>query len=75
MNERDDTLLKQIKYYLEKQTVVHIEYKSGRFYNGKIKELFTDSFILVDRKLGDIVIYFEFISVIEPFMEGGRYGN
>lgn len=57
----------QAEVYLAKKQEVHVETISGRFYNGIIKSISSESgtkayFELEDRKLGVIVIWFRNLS-------------
>lgn len=60
---------KKAEFYLEKKVKVHIETKSGRFYNGLILELHFDHLILIDKVLGEIIINCSEITVFEKYRE------
>lgn len=61
-------------FFKNKKVDVHISLKSGRFYNGKILDTEGDFIIMVDKKLGEVPIFFNEIKEdgIEPFTEVGE---
>jgi len=72
MNER----MKKVKYFLRLKKMVHVMTTKGNFYNGIIKSIDEDEdlFIIKDRMLGDLPVYFTEVSIIEPFRLR-RYGE
>jgi len=64
---------RKAEFYKIKKTGVHISLKSNKFYNGKIIDIENDFLILIDRKLGEVPVFFDEIkeSGIEPFIEDG----
>ena len=56
--------------------MVHVMTTKGNFYNGIIKSIDEDEdlFIIKDRMLGDLPVYFTEVSIIEPFRLR-RYGE
>ena len=63
----------RIKLFFDRKDLVHISC-DGRFYNGKIIEVYEDRkfLILIDNKLGEVPILFEEILNIEPYMKEGE---
>ena len=78
MNERKNEQIYDIaKYYHSKQVPVHITLISGRWYNGiiiSVNEDFKDRLVLLDKKFGEMLIYFDRIvdDGIEPQKEEMR---
>lgn len=72
MNEGNELMKERIEFYRNKNQVVHISVVQNGFYNGKILQINENHIILLDNKLGEVVIYFREIKRAEPFMEGGR---
>ena len=64
-----NVLCEKIKFYSEKDIVIHVQTPSGTFYNGKIIGIDTKSIILDDLKLGETYISFEEILDVQPFKE------
>ena len=61
------------RYFCENQIVSHITLHSGQFWNGLIKEVSSDFFIIDDNKEGNKVIFFiELKRPIEEFQEVGK---
>jgi|TARA_Y100000034_G_scaffold87714_1_gene105187 hypothetical protein len=65
MNERNDILMKKLKFFKSKNISVHISKNNGWFHNGKILELQGDLVIIKDKKTGAIPIYFLEIKEVE----------
>jgi hypothetical protein len=66
MNEE---LKESLRYYQKKKCEVHITLKNKRFYNGIITELFENTFIFHDHKLGELSITFNEVFVVERFQK------
>ena len=64
MNEE---MIKRAEYFFKDKLLVHIKTKKGGFYNGIIKEMSADFFILNERLLGEMPIFFLEIERIEPY--------
>jgi|TARA_R100000501_G_C2541167_1_gene59832 hypothetical protein len=64
-----DDMKRKAEFYKIKKIDVHLNLKSGKFYNGKIIDVESDFLILIDRKLGEVPVFFYEIrdGVIEPF--------
>lgn len=60
------------KYFLDSKGKVHIETKGDRFYNGVITEVTDSIFIINDRFIGDIPVWFSELKKIEPYKEEGK---
>lgn len=57
------------EFFLEKKTTIHIQKTNGQFYNGLILEINNDFIILLDKKVGEVPIYFSEITKLEPYKE------
>jgi len=80
MNEMNEELIiKKAQLFKDKQEQVHIETKSGIFYNGTINYIGADFIEIYDRKLGATWVFFQEIIILEHFLErvkeGGRNGE
>lgn len=70
MNETNDYLYKKKAFlYREKGQVIHVKLTKGIFYNGKIAEIKEEFFILRDRKIGDVFVFFSEVDKLEPYEE------
>ena len=54
------------EFFKEKDILVHISITGMRFYNGEIDSIDDKKIILIDEKLGELVVYFSEIKSIEP---------
>lgn len=63
--EKMDLYEKKARYFLEQKEEVHATMKSGLFYNGFIVEVSSDFFIIDDRKLGKMPVFFFELKNIE----------
>lgn len=70
MNE-NNIFLDKANFYLDKSISVHIQTKSGIFYNGLIISIDENSIILQDLKLGESYISFNEIKDIQPYKTKG----
>lgn len=69
MNDDAKQLLeKKARSYNSLGTVVHIKFKRGYFMRGKITEVSNEFFMLDERKLGTMPIFYIEINDIEPFV-------
>lgn len=66
-NEQDTINSKKINYYYNEKIEVHITLKNDRFFNGLIEYVGVDFFLINDRKLGKIPVYFVELDDIEPY--------
>ena len=58
------------KVFFEKQIVVHVSKKDGRYFNGLILEVTTNHLFINDRKEGrQLVLFSELLMPIEEFRE------
>ena len=64
-----------VNFYFKNKKKIHVTCNSGRFYNGSIKEINLDEIILLDDKLGEIIILFNEIEQLEPFKEENKNAN
>ena len=64
----------KFEFYFTNEAMVHVNCKSGRFYNGTILEInkVKKYIILKDRVVGELPIMFEEIISIDPFKEVGE---
>lgn len=60
---------RKAQFYFDGGRKVHVSLNSGTFYNGYIKEMSADFFILVDDVLGELPVFFSEIKEdgLEPF--------
>ena len=65
MEERDEIILKKIKRFKDDKVKVHVQLKSGRFYNGFVLEIEGDSIVFNDSVLGATPIYIFEINFVE----------
>jgi len=70
MNETNETKKAKVNYFFKCFVVVHVDIKE-KFYNGTIKKLDKDFFIIDDRKLGEIPVFYSEMLNIEPYKEVG----
>lgn len=76
MSERKEELKQQAKYFFDSKSKVHIEKYGRRWYNGVIVSFDDKKIMFQDRKLSvPIPIFYSDIKYLEPFTEGGKYGN
>lgn len=66
--KRNETINETAQFYKDKKISVHITLHSGKWFNGKIKQISEKSLILDEEKFGVILILFERIvdDGIEP---------
>jgi hypothetical protein len=69
--EGNKILRDQLKFYQQKDVMVHIKKKNGKFYNGLVLEIAGDMVIINDRKIGGVPIHFIEIEILEKFTDGG----
>lgn len=63
----DDKIRTKCEFFLDKKTMVHILKYDNQFYNGLVLES-NDKFIIIhDRMVGEVIIYYSEIKVIEPY--------
>jgi len=66
----DETHEKKIKYFFNQKEKVHVKVKSGLFFNGFIIEINSEFFILDDRRIGQMPIFFsELIDILKYEVE------
>jgi len=66
MDETNETKKAKVNYFFKCFVTVHVDIK-GKFYNGTIKEVNDDCFIIEDRKLGKIPVFYSEMLNIEPY--------
>lgn len=70
MNEEEKKINEKRAYYFYRENIpVHIRDKKNYQYNGFIVEFSADFFILNDRLIGEMPIFFQEIKKIERFKE------
>ena len=69
MEEGKNGMLELTKFYKEKNTTVHITLHTGVWFNGHISNFKDDRLILIDDKLGEVLILFEKIKDIQPKLD------
>lgn len=72
MNEENEGLKQQFKFFKENDFLVHIRLKNGRFFNGKILEHAGDLVIIDDKVLGATPVYFLQIKFVERYKDDRR---
>lgn len=65
-NEQDE-LKEKVKFYHEREIVIHISLNNDFFYNGKIKEISAEFIIFEDKLSGEMPIFFREIKNVEPY--------
>jgi hypothetical protein len=63
MSEEDVRVLakanyKKALYFLENQEQIHVSLRSGKWYNGVVRKVEEDYFILNDRMEGDVPVFY-----------------
>jgi hypothetical protein len=58
-------------YFLNKQDI-HLKLNNGYVRNGSIKEMGADFIILIDKRVGEIAVFFMEIEEAEPYLEEGK---
>jgi len=73
MEQNSLNILKEkVKYFKLKGTLVHVDLFSNpkpRFYNGIIIDIAEDMFILDDRMLGELPVFWGEVETLEPKLE------
>lgn len=63
------------EFFQERKTIIHIRKNNQQFYNGLILEVNDEFLIIQDRIVGEVLIYYEEINLIEPYKEKGENSN
>ena len=73
--ERDTIeLQKRALYFFKEGKPIHVKLNSGYVYNGIILDLSeADFIILIDRKIGEMPLFFTEINILEAFREDGKW--
>lgn len=69
MEERDEIIFKKLQRFKEDNTKVHVQLKSGRFFNGFVLELEGDSLVFNDDKLNATPLFLFEINFVEKCKE------
>ena len=66
--KKDDyeTIRKELQFYLEKQIKIHIKLGFNHWLNGLILKINKDNLVLNENKFGEMIVFFERISSINP---------
>ena len=67
MTEDINIISQKLNLYKEKKITIHVILKSRQFYNGIVTELGSDFFMIEDRKLGTMPVFFIEVYNIEPY--------
>ena len=67
MNEGIEVIKKQVQVYFEKNIPIHLELKDGHFYNGRITLVSSDYFMLDEKLLGDMPVFYQLIDKLEVY--------
>lgn len=62
-----DTIKAKTQFYFERNLMVHVKVNSGSFYNGFIVEISSDFFMINDRRLGHMPVFFMEVKDIEKY--------
>jgi hypothetical protein len=68
MNEMIRT---KIQTFFDKERPVHVDTKSGKWYNGFIREISADFFIINEFKFGEVPVFFLEVTDVTPFVPRG----
>ena len=70
MNDNQDNNEKLARYFFNAQLQVHVVRNDNIFFNGLIKEVGSNFFIINDRKCGHMVVFFQELKYpIEEYQE------
>lgn len=68
----NDMIRKKAEFFLEKKINVHIQKRNGQFYNGLVLECSSEHLVMIDRKVGELIIFFSEITKFEPYKGEGK---
>lgn len=60
---------KKLQMYYMSHNTLHVTLRNGKFYNGTISYIGAEFCKFIDRKLGEVLLFFAEIINIEPFTE------
>ena len=66
MTEHNEQIQKKAEFFKNKNQEVFIKLNNNFFYRGSLGVILSDSLILKDQKLGEMIIFYSEISIIEP---------
>jgi len=66
MTEHNEQIQKKAEFFKNKNQEVFIKLNNNFFYRGSLSLVISDSLILKDQKLGEILIFYSEILIIEP---------
>ena len=66
-NDEDLKKGEKLKFYKDKYKPVHIELNNDQFYNGYVWDISSDFFLIDDFKIGETLVFFKEVKVIEPY--------
>ena len=69
MENNNEAIGKKAKFFIDKNTSVHISLSNGKFYNGFIKYLGADFVLIEDIRFGEMPAFFIEIIDITPYKE------
>ncbi|HUW43663.1 MAG TPA: hypothetical protein VMV95_01720 [Bacillota bacterium] len=64
-----DEMNEVLEFFFTKKVTVHIDTKSGEWYNGLILEMHEKFLVIHDRVLGETPILFSNIKILEKYRE------
>lgn len=68
MKSSNDLVIKKLKEFSKMDKIVHVVLKdSKKFYNGKVKSVSKEFFVVEDRMAGLMPIFYEEIFKVEPY--------
>lgn len=65
-DEKEELIGKKVNIFFKEGTSVHVVLKTKQFFNGKITDMSADFFMLNDRVLGEMPIFYMEVFRIEP---------
>ena len=66
-NENDKDIKRKVYFYKREKQVVHVKLKSDRFYNGVISEMTDNDFVIEDKVIGRVLVFYGEVIKIEPY--------
>jgi len=66
MTEHNEQIRQKAEFFKNKNQEVFIKLNNNFFYRGSLGVILSDSLILKDQKLGEMIIFYSEISIIEP---------
>jgi len=72
-HENDNEIIKKVAYYSKEHIKVHVILNNNRIHNGYITEIAEPEFFIInDRYLGEMPIFFMEVKGVEKYLENGQ---